>query len=67
MTRTDVSDETGRQGGGMRVAVLFVACVLFVASVVLMVAAIASVLWPAKAAAIAAGSAAARDLLGIDR
>ena len=39
MTRTDVSGETKRQGGGMRVAVLFVACVLFVASVVLMVTA----------------------------
>ena len=39
MTRTDVSGETKRQGDGMRVAVLFVACVLFVASVALMVAA----------------------------
>lgn len=39
MTRTDVSGESERQGGGIRVAVLFGACVLFVASVVLMIAA----------------------------
>jgi fatty-acyl-CoA synthase len=38
MTNGDVSD-TKRQGGGIRVAVLFGACVLFLASVALMIAA----------------------------
>ena len=37
MTATDVSGETKGQGGGIRVAVLFGACVLFAASVALMV------------------------------
>ncbi len=39
MTRTDVTDQGKRQGGGMRVAVLFGACVLFLASVAMMMAA----------------------------
>ena len=39
MTETDFSGETERKGGGIRVAVLFGACVLFFASVVMMVAA----------------------------
>lgn len=39
MTRSDGSDESERQVGGMRVAVLFGACVLFVASVGMMVTA----------------------------
>lgn len=39
MTATDFSSETERKGGGIRVAVLFGACVLFFASVVMMVVA----------------------------
>ena len=39
MTETDFSGDTERKGGGIRVAVLFGACVLFFASVAMMVAA----------------------------